>query len=105
MHSYIVGRMRRYALTLLLCVICIAVGGGVGWFFHTSSPTLYKGGVLFESSQSFDFVDPLLACDIGTEAAFPEFVPLKQTLTSLIGQKVTAADASQVSIYVRSLKS
>jgi beta-lactamase class A len=44
-----------------------------------------------------------LACDVGSEEAFPEFAPLKQKLTNLIDKKVASGDAQDISVYLRSL--
>ena len=88
-----------------MVVVSLAVGTTAGWFLHQATPALYKGGVLYQSNAPFTYIDPLLACDIGSEEAFPEFAPLKSQLSDLITQKISAGDAQKISVYVRSLRS
>lgn len=102
---------RRRPSLFLLCAACAVAGGVAGWLLPLVSPlspaqvASYRGAVLRQSSADYQFIAPLLACDIGSEEAFPEFVPLKQTLTNLINEQVAAGDADGISVYLRSMKS
>ena len=91
----------------LLCGACLVLGGIIGWFIPSpisaAQITSYRGATLRESSATYQFIDPLLACDVGSEEAFPEFAPLKQTLTNLVAQEVVAGDAQHISLYLRSM--
>ena len=95
----------------LLCGACLLLGGLIGWLIPVNSPLSpaqilsYRGALLRQSSADYQYIAPLLACDVGSEEAFPEFAPLKQELTTLINQKVTAGDAQHISIYLRSMVS
>lgn len=86
---------------------CLLVGGVIGWLLPLDSPlspTGYRGAQLRQSSVDYKFISPLLACDVGSEDSFPEFVPLKQTLTNLINKRVDAGDVQNASVYLRSLQ-
>ena len=101
----------RWILISLLGVVCAVVGGVIGWFLRPNAPlsseqiTSYRGATLRQSSANYQFIAPLLACDVGSEDAFPEFAPLRQSLTDFVNQKVAAGDAQNISIYLRSLRS
>ena len=101
----------RWLYISLLCGACVIVGGIIGWLIPLNSPLSpaqimsYRGALLRQSSIDYPFISPLLACDVGSEEAFPEFAPLKQTLTNLVNQKVAAGDAQNISIYLRSMVS
>lgn len=96
---------------LWMPLACALAGGIIGWLLPLTSPlslqqiTSYRGALLFQSNIGYKFISPLLACDVGSEDAFPEFVPLKQLLTNLVNQEVAAGDAQHISIYLRSLRS
>lgn len=86
-------------------VACLLVGLAGGWYLHQSTPALYKGGIVRQSNAQYSYISPLLACDIGSQEAFPEFEPLRAELKKLSTQKVKVGDVDHVSIYVRSLRS
>jgi beta-lactamase class A len=102
---YTIEMILRWWKPAVLGAACLLVGTGAGWFAHQVSPLLYKGGVQYQSNAPFTYIDPLLACDIGSQEAFPEFAPLKSQLTSLVNKKIAAGDAQKISIYARSLRS
>jgi beta-lactamase class A len=91
-------------------VATLLIGGIIGWLLPIQSPFVQqqvvgaRGGVLRESSAHYQFIDPLLACDIGTEASFPELSPLKDTLTGQVTKKINNGSAQDISVYVRLLK-
>ncbi len=88
-----------------IVLLSLAIGGTGGWYLHQTTPALYKGATVRQSNTPYRYISPLLACDIGTQDAFPEFTPLKAQLEALVAQKTKAGDAQRISIYVRSLRS
>lgn len=103
----------RHPYLVLICVVCVIIGGIIGWFrptpaFISVSPqqiTSYRGALLRQSSIAYDFINPLLACNVGSEEAFPEFASLRESLTSIVNKKTAIGDAKDISIYLRSLVS
>ena len=98
----------RRLKTPLLCGLFLLVGGIIGWFIPSplaqQQIVSYRGALLREDDSGYQLIAPLLACDIGSAQAFPEFAPLKNTLSSLVGQKIQTGEAQSISIYLRSLK-
>lgn len=98
--------LRTYQTALL----CLLVGFIFGWLLPLTSPlssgqiTSLRGMTVRVSSVNYEHISPLLACDIGSENAFPEFGPLKDTLTALIHKEISAKDVQNVSLYLRLLK-
>ncbi len=90
---------------MFLCVVSLCIGVALGYVLHTVNPLDYRGGVLYQSSKQFSLIDPLLACEIGSESSFPEFAPLKVTLAAAITAQKSAGNAENVSVYMRTLKS
>lgn len=92
-------------------VAWVALGCAIGWLLSLTSLlssqqiTSYRGALLRQSRGSYKFISPLLACDVGSEDAFPEFAPLKQTLMNMIKKEVGEGNAQHISVYLRSLKS
>lgn len=97
-------RTKKIALALVL-LIC---GGVIGWFSHNlpfvRQSRIFKGSVLRDDNSGYRFINPMLACDVGSEEAFPEFKPVKNALSALIAQSIKSNAASGVSAYVRSMK-
>lgn len=98
-------RFQWWQKQIILIIVSFAIGAAAGWYGNASSPALYKGGILRQSNTPFKYIGPLLACDIGSEEAFPEFVPLKSELTYLIDKKIASGDVQHVSVYLRSMRS
>ena len=91
----------------LISFLCGAVlFGAAGWFLAQDVfPKNNDGKVLFESSnRNYTYIDPLLACDVGTEDSFTDLKPLKEKLTSLINKSNSDGSTQTVSVYFRSLK-
>jgi len=99
--------LRRFWIPL----VYVLLGGVISWLLPLTSPltlgqiTSYRGALLRQSSIDYQLISPLLACDVGSESAFPEFAPLKQLLKNLVNTKVTAGDVEHMSIYLRSMRS
>jgi beta-lactamase class A len=85
----------------------VCAGGAAGWFAHASlAPSLvYKGTVIRDNAGGYSLIDPILACDVGPQEAFPELDPIKQSLQDTITAEVKAGGTQTVSIYLRLLKS
>lgn len=97
--------MEKWWRPALFGLVCVCAGIAGGWYLHQATPSMYKGGVLYQSNAPFTYIDPLFACDVGSQEAFPEFAPLKSQLTDLINKKIAAGDAQAISVYARSLRS
>jgi beta-lactamase class A len=101
---------KRVYLSLPFSIGALLFGLLVGWLLPMQSPfsptqiQSYRGALLRQDDSGYSLIAPLLACDIGSEQAFPEFIPLKAQLTSLVQQKINTGDAQEISIYLRSLK-
>jgi beta-lactamase class A len=91
-------------------VALFVVGGMIGWLLPITSPfsmnelVKNRGAVLYQSSDDYKFIDPLLACDIGTEAEFPELAPVKSTVNKVVQAEISQGNAQSISVYLRSLK-
>jgi beta-lactamase class A len=91
-------------------VAVFVIGGFIGWLLPNPSPLStgqiinVRGDLLRQDDSGYNLIAPLLACDIGSEQAFPELIPLKSLLTDLVNQKINTGKAQHISIYVRSLK-
>ncbi len=90
----------------------LALVGGllVGWLLPIESPfgknaiVQNRGVVLRQSTSNYTYIEPLLACDIGTENAFPELDPTKKAVQNIIDKEIAGGDVESVSVYVRSMK-
>jgi hypothetical protein len=83
----------------------LVVGALIGWLLPSPiSPSQYIGGVLFQSSTHYQYIDPLLACEVGAPELFTELKPLKQSLSNLIAADIQSGKATEVSVYFRSLR-
>lgn len=94
-------------------IVCgtLLFGIFLGWSIPIPNPFAGKdeisgnrGAVLYESSVNYKYINPLLSCDIGTENSFPELVPIKANISTLIDKEIRQQNATNVSIYLRSLK-
>lgn len=83
-------------------IFAIAAWIARGYILPASS---YRGVTLYQSSGSYQYTDPLLACDIGSQDTFPELASLKAGVAALIRKDIQNGSAQNVSVYFRSLKS
>ncbi len=102
-------RIRRVVTlpVFITFLITALVFGVIGWWIPSPlQASRYTGAVLLQSSNfnNYQYIDPLLACEIGTEEAFTNLTPLKNALSSSAEQAVRDGYATHVSIYFRSLK-
>lgn len=94
-----------------LLLIGFAMGavifGLIGWLIPIPSPfgniERLRGTVLRQSSADYKYITPLLACEIGTESAFPELNPVKSAVNDAIQENIRAGNAADVSVYFREL--
>lgn len=98
----------RTGLTPTMVVFVVLIGllsSGIGWLLP--SPTAlqkYTGGVLRQTDSSYQFINPLLACDIGAQEVFTELAPLKKAVAATVARNVQEGKAKNISIYFRSTK-
>jgi beta-lactamase class A len=97
--------LQAYWRPTLLVGASLLAGVAIGWQLHQASPALYKGGLLRQSGAAFTYISPLLACDVGSPEAFPEFAPLRSQLSKLIDAKINTREADSISVYIRSMRS
>lgn len=100
------GRLGTYGRAVLL----LGVGYIGGWLLPLTSPlsseaiTNLRGAVVRESSIKYRYISPLLACDVGSENAFPEFAPLKALLIKEVEKQKRSGNVESASLYLRSLR-
>ena len=98
-HSF---RIALFALAM------VALGAVAGWFLHSffggKQQSVFRGTVLRNDTNQYPLISPLLACDVGSEDAFPEFQPLKTKLNNIIDAQMQSGSIGGASIYLRSMK-
>jgi beta-lactamase class A len=95
------------ATSMVVAFLCGGIVFGVAvWFLCLSFYSAPTGAVLYQSSDynDYQYIDPLLACDIGGDGSFSNLNPLQSTLESTVNQAIANGQAMNVSIYFRSLK-
>jgi len=101
------ARLRRLlaALCTPLVLGAFILGAAIGWLIPgpLSSPQKFTGGVLYQSTDSYQFIDPLISCDIGTQNTFTDLNSTKQSLASVVNQSISSGKAGSVSVYFRDL--
>lgn len=100
--------MKRPTLGTLLAVAgLLTVGIAVGWLGKgvVQPSTTVSGHVIRDDTSGYSLIDPILACDIGPQEAFPELDPIKQAVQKTIAAEVAARTTQNVSVYMRLLKS
>ncbi len=85
-------------------VLLFVVGGALGWFLHVVPPAP-SFSLVREASSGYKFIDPVLYTQISEDASFPQYLPLKQTLTQLASTTVSSSKATDVSVYFQDLNS
>ncbi len=93
------GLVTPAALAALL--IGVALGWGIAILI---APRATIGGVLYQSTSKYQFIDPLLACEVGTENSFPELNPIQRSLSDAVAGDIRTGKATQASVYFRFLK-
>ena len=93
--------------TALMVYAALLSGAVLGWSIerYVFPPASYRGVALFQSSDDYQFIDPLLACDIGAEDTFPELASSRAAVGAIIDQAKRDGRADSVSVYMRRLKS
>lgn len=91
-----------------IAFVCGGVIFGLGgWYLsHTFDPAISVGGVLLQSSNfnNYQYIDPLLTCEIGGQDSFTDLASLKSALSTMVDQSIANGRANKASIYFRSLK-
>lgn len=83
----------------ILIVVVLVIGIGVGWVLpHPSVPrnTL----LVREKDDRYEFIRPLLSCNISENKQFDKYKPLEQKIVSMLGESVPNGN---VSVYYRDL--
>ncbi|MEI6864130.1 MAG: serine hydrolase [Candidatus Adlerbacteria bacterium] len=95
---------RTHALVVLGALLAGVV---LGWYIHAFAVPagVYRGAIVRDDNSGYSLIDPILACDIGPEDAFPELNPIKQAIANTIADDIRAKNARAISVYVRLLKS
>lgn len=92
------GTARSLALTLTL-----VFGMGLGWFLKdTVRPTTATPSTCLRL-QGYEFIKPLLACDINATGTSPAFTKTKQILEQIINAAKKQGAITSASVYVRDL--
>ena len=87
-------------------VIGSVVFGIIGWIIPIASPLSteqFQGGVLRTSAADYKYIDPLLSCEIGSEATFPELNPIKDSVAKVVKDQIQWGEAQDISVYFRRL--
>jgi beta-lactamase class A len=79
-------------------------GVALGWYLHVPPPAP-SFSLVREAASDYKFIDPVLYTQISENAAFPQYLPLKDTLTQLASTTVSSSKATDVSVYFQDLNS
>jgi len=89
---------------IIIGIILLAVGitGGIllqKYYFHQSTDSFIvrQGG--------YDFINPLLSCDISENKQFNEYKPITEKFQAYIKQNIQNGNAEDISVYFRGLNS
>jgi beta-lactamase class A len=103
--SFLSSRLRRipapykYAGSFLLGAVIFGV---IGWYIPSPlTAKIYEGVVLRQSSGNYQFIRPLLTCDIASQEVFTDLYPLKNAITSIIQSSKGSGGVTDVSVYYR----
>lgn len=88
-----------WAIGIGIGVICF----GAGWFIKGAiSPSTSPSQAL--RLNGYQFIDPLLVCNVNNSNVFQEDKSLNGTLTSIIDSDIQSGDISKASVYFTDLK-
>ena len=105
-YTYPMQSLRRHLPLLASFILGALIFGFIGWYLPSPSEgKKFTGGVLFQANDPYQFIDPLLACDIGTQNTFTDLDPLHQSVEKVLQTHLQNGDASSVSVYFRALHS
>lgn len=100
--------MRRVSPVVLAFISGGLLFGCAGWFSAHSLMLSDQSavGVLYQSSNynNYQYIDPLLACEIGDQTSFDELKSLKAAVVATVDSSIKAGEAKHVSVYFRTLK-
>lgn len=98
---------RPGAKTLVASTGLLLAGIAIGWVGNmaTQPSGIFRGQMIRDDTSGYSLIDPILACDIGPQEAFPELDPIKQAIQKTITGEVAGHQTQTVSVYMRLLKS
>ncbi len=88
--------------TIIIWLIIFALGFGLGWLLHIDKTATVQS--IRENSSDYKFINPLLFAKSTDDQIFPQYAPLKETITDYI-KEMSNQDVSDVSVYFRNLNS
>ena len=97
-HERAGRNMRSACIALLIAVIFF----GLGWFAKPFSENTAPPESLRLSG--YQFIDPLLACNINNSGVFPQDGALSKAIQAVIDAHKRSGDISKASVYVTNLK-
>jgi len=95
------SRKKRLGFGLAIVIAASAICFGLGWLAgasanKTTAPkSLRLGG--------YQFIDPLLLCNINNSSAYQENKPLASSINSIINTHIQSGDISKASVYAANL--
>jgi len=93
-------KMRRVYIYIVAVAACVAIGVALGYALFGQTP---QGSSSVTRQGGYNFINPLLSCDINEDVPDSKFDSLRQSLTQLINQDKDNGYATRISIYFRDM--
>lgn len=87
----------------LIPLLILAVGFAVGWFSNSGQEVSIQN--VREESAGYKFINPLLFVKTPEESSFPQYSPLKESISSYIDKEIEQKKLIASSVYFRDLNS
>lgn len=79
------------------------LGGGIGWWLSSAVEQQRFAGSSVTREGGYQFVNPLLSCDINEDAEYPAYEKLQRELQSEVNNLITLKKVTRISVYVRNM--
>lgn len=92
----------------IFALLCIVFGGGTFFGYQLHNIPLSEedilGTTLRDTNESYNFIDPLLACNVGVNSPTSSLNELQNELNELVEKNIANKNIESASIYVRTLE-
>lgn len=98
-------RRWKYEIVIVSASVAIGVAAGLIYahFHYRSIISASRGSCV--RLRGYEFISPLLTCDIADEDVFVEFEPMRRDIDALVAKIKSEGLAKDVSVYLRTLNS